>query len=168
MKEKSLGFTLIEIMVVIVVVSILVGAVSLTFPRSTDDLLKEDADRFSELISLFEDEAILESRDLAVAINDSGYSFLSKNKDGKTWNMFSDEPFKPRKLSGKVISKLYLEGDSIKLEDKGKTKPQIIIYSSGEMTPFVYSFGYKNGSQVSIDVDAGGTIKKDYQLEEKN
>ena len=166
MKKKSLGFTLIEIMVVIVIVSILVGAVSLTFPRSTDDLLKEDADRFSELISLFEDEAILESRDLAVAINDSGYSFLSK-KD-KTWSVFSDEPFKPRKLSGKVISKLYLEGDSIKLEDKGKTKPQIVIYSSGEMTPFVYSFGYKNGSQVSIDVDAGGTIKKDYQLEEKN
>jgi len=166
MKEKSLGFTLIEIMIVIVIVSILVGAVSLTFPRSTDDLLKEDADRFSELISLFEDEAILESRDLAVAINDSGYSFLSK--DDKTWSVFSEEPFKPRKLSGKVTSELYLEGVSIKLEDKGKTKPQIVIYSSGEMTPFVYSFGYKNGSQVSIAVDAGGTIKKDYQLEEKN
>ncbi len=166
MKITSRGFTLIEIMVVIVIVSILVGAVSLTFPRSTDDLLKEDADRFSELLYLAQDEAILESRDLAVAINDAGYSFLSKND--QSWTVFSEEPFKPRKLSGKVTSDLYLEGSPIKLESESKTKPQIVIYSSGEMTPFVYTFGYKNGSYVTIDVDAGGTIKKEYHLEKKN
>ena len=165
MKMKSLGFTLIEIMVVIVIVSILVGAVSLTFPRSTDDLLKEDAERFSELLYLAQDEAILQSRDLAIAINDSGYSFLSKND--KSWSEFSEEPFKPKKLSGNPISALDLEGINIKLTNKSKTKPQIVIYSSGEITPFVYSFGYKNASYVSIDVDAGGTIKKDYKFEDK-
>ena len=79
MRKNYQGFTLIEIMVVIVIVSILVGAVSLTFPRSTDDLLKADAEHFSELLYLAQDEAILQSRDLAVAIDDSGYSFLSRN-----------------------------------------------------------------------------------------
>jgi len=166
MRKNYQGFTLIEIMVVVVIVSILVGAVSLTFPRSTDDLLKADAERFSELLYLAQDEAILQSRDLAIAINNSGYSFLSRND--KSWTVFSEEPFAPRTLSGKVESELYLEGTSIKLLTKAKTKPQIVIYSSGEMTPFVYSFGYKNASQVSIDVDAGGTTKKEYKFEDKN
>jgi len=165
MKVKNQGFTLIEIMVVVIIVSILVGAVSLTFPRSTDDLLKEDAERFSEILYLAQDEAILQSRDLAIAIDKSGYSFLSRND--KSWTAFSEEPFAPRKLSAKAESELELEGTPIKLVTKAKTKPQIVIYSSGEITPFVYSFGYKNGSQVSIDVDAGGTTKKEYKFEDK-
>lgn len=165
MHKKSQGFTLIEIMVVIVIVSILVGAVSLTFPRSNDDLLKQDIDRFAELLSLAQDEAILESRDLAIAINDSGYSFLKR--EDKSWQVFEGEPFNPKKLSGNPVSALDLEGTPIKLKDKSKTEPQIVIYSSGEMTPFVYSFGYKNGSYVSIDADAGGTIKKDYKFEDE-
>lgn len=166
MRRNSQGFTLIEIMIVIVIASILVGAVSMSFPRSLDDLLKEDAERFSALLFLAQDEAILQSRDLAIAINDSGYEFLSR--DDKSWMTFSAEPFSPRKLTGNVKAELYLEGTSIKLKTKAKTKPQIVIYSSGEVTPFVYSFGNKNGSQVSIDVDAAGTTKQEYKLEEKN
>ena len=166
MHNKTKGFTLIEIMVVVVIMSIMIGTVLLSFPDTNNDLLKEDAERFTALVSLAQDEAILQSRDLAIAINDSGYSFLSRND--KSWTVFSEEPFTPRELSGKVNSELYLEGTAIKLVKKAKTKPQIVIYSSGEMTPFVYSFGYKNGSQASIDVDAGGTAKKEYKFEDKN
>lgn len=163
MKKKNQGFTLIEIMVVVVIASILVGAVTLSFPRTNDDLLKEDAERFSALLYLAQDEAILQSRDLAIAINDTGYTFLSRSES--TWQGFSEEPFSPRELSGLVEAKLYVEGSSIELKKKDKTKPQIVIYSSGEVTPFSYAFGYKNGSQATIDVDGGGTTKLEYKFE---
>lgn len=164
MKKLSAGFTLIEVMVVVVIMSIMIGTVALTFPNSNNDLLKEDADRFIALVSLAQDEAILQSRSLAIAIDDEGYSFF--RREDKQWSPFQEEPFKARKLSGLVTSELYLEGISIKLKASQKTKAQIVIYPSGEVTPFTYSFGYKNKSNVTIAFDGGGDVKKELNFED--
>ncbi len=165
MQKNVQGFTLIEIMVVVVIISIMVGVVTLSFPDTNRDLLKEDAERFSSLVLLAEDEAILQSRDLALAINDEGYAFFSR--ENKKWQAFSKTPFKPRKLSGLEKPELYLEGVSIQLTKAEKTKPQIVIYSSGEVTPFTYSFGYEGKSKVTLTVDGGGNVKKEFKFEEK-
>lgn len=162
---KSKGFTLIEVMVVVVIMSIMVGTVMLTFPDRNKDLLKEDAERFTTLVSLAQDEAILQSRDLAIAINEDGYEFFSR--ENTSWLPFAEEPFSPRLLSGLVTSELYLEGVDVKLQSQQKTKPQIVIYSSGEITPFSYSFGYKGKSNVTLTFDGGGDAKQEYKFEEE-
>jgi general secretion pathway protein H len=159
-KRKLQGFTLIEIMVVIVVAAILVGAVAFSFPNTGDDMLKEDAERFSALVSLAQDEAILQSRDLALSINSSGYSF--QRREGKTWVGFSEAPFNARKLKGVTQSELFLEGVAIKLKDKAKTKPQIVIYTSGEVTPFSYNLSNQDNSKVTIKVNGVGTIEREF------
>lgn len=155
------GFTLIEVMVVVVIAAILMGAVSMSFPRSGDDLLKEDADRFTALITLMQDEAILQSRDMALAITNTGYEFFSR--EGSSWDTYEEGPFVPRQLRGNVRSQLYVEGLDVELKTSAKTKPQILIYSSGEMTPLTYVLGNPEGSSVTTKIDAVGTIEQTYK-----
>jgi len=164
MNNRHQGFTLIEIMVVVVIASILVGAVTISFPRSGDDLLKEDADRFSALVTLAQDEAILQSRDFSLAINESGYEFY--RRENASWEAYPEGPFIPRKLLGLVQSELFLEGVAIKLKSQQETKPQIVIYSSGEMTPFTYSLGNQNKSNITINIDAVGNIERVFKQDE--
>lgn len=161
MKHQQQGFTLIEIMVVVVIAAILMGAVTLSFPRTGDDLLKEEATRFSALVSLLEDEAILQSRDMAIAINDAGYAFY-QNK-GEVWEKYADRPFVARHLEAGIPSELYIEGIPVQLEKIDKTKPQIVAYTSGEVTPFLYILGDLNHSHFKIEVNPAGNVKQTYQ-----
>jgi len=154
MRRLHKGFTLIEIMVVIVIVAVLISAVALSFPPVGDKLLKENAQRFTALVSLAQDEAILQSTELSVEITQEGYRFF-QNVDN-SWVEFSQTPFKERKLPVEITTEVFLEGISINLKDRDNNKPQIVILSSGEMTPFTYTLQFKNRSKVEMKVDASG------------
>lgn len=162
---KQQGFTLIEIMVVVVIAAILMGAVVISLPKTDDDLLKENANRLTALVALAQDEAILQSRDLALAFNDEGYEFYRRQGGG--WEVFSDGPFVARKLKGFSHSDLTLEGVAIKLKKQAKTKPQILISTSGEMTPFTYILGDPDKSNITIKVNAVGTIEQVFKEDER-
>ncbi len=165
MKIKDQGFTLIEIMVVITIAAIMFGAVILAFPDSSNDRLKEQGRRFSALISLAQDEAILQSQDLAVAMTGSGYSFY--RRFGEVWEVYLDKPFVNRVLGGGIQAEVILEGLSIELPSSQKSKPQIIIYSSGEMTPFSYHLINQEQSKYNIKFDAAGNLEQEYTSNEK-
>lgn len=160
MRKLNKGFTLIEIMVVVVIVAVLISAVALSFPPVGDKLLKENANRFSALMSLAQDEAILQSTELAVEITPTGYSFYQN--EGNSWVSFSDAPFSKRQLPAEISTKLYLDGISIDLKDRDKDKPQVVILSSGEMTPFTYTLQFKDQSEIKLKVDANGEIENTF------
>ena len=158
MKKRQQGFTLIEIMVVVVMAAILMGAVMMSFPQTDKALLKENASRFSALLSLAQDESILQSRDMALAINENGYGYF-RHESGE-WTVYSEGSFVARELMGNISSDLFLEGVAIKLKGKAKAKPQIIISTSGEVTPFRYLLGDPEGDNITIDVNAVGTVEQ--------
>ncbi len=160
MKFKQQGFTLIEIMVVVAIAAIMIGAAVMAFPDSSNDRLKEHGERFSALISLAQDEAILQSQDLAVAISDSDYSFY--RRENSSWVAYSDKPFVARVVDGGIQGELVLEGISIKLLPFNKSKPQIVIYSNGEMTPFSYNFSNEKKSKYTIQFDGAGNLKQEF------
>ncbi len=165
MKNKHQGFTLIEVMVVVVIAAIMMGAVTLSFPDSSNDRLKEHGMRFSALISLAQDEAILQSEDFALSINNSGYSFFRRS--GEAWELYSDKPFGNRKMTVDVKSAVILEGLPIKLKTSEKSKPQIVVYSSGEMTPFTYVLTNQQQSTITLKFDGAGNLERTYKPNEK-
>ena len=164
MKIKGQGFTLIEIMVVITIAAIMMGAAVLAFPDSSTDRLKEQGGRFSALISLAQDEAILQSQDLAIAVNDSGYSFY--RRVDAAWVAYSDKPFVARLVDGGIQAEVILDGISIKLPPLKEAKPQIVIYSNGEMTPFSHNLSNQEKSKYTIEFDGAGNLKQEFVTNE--
>lgn len=160
MKRGASGFTLIEVMIVVVIVAILMGAVAMSIPRDINDLMKEHADRFQVVVNLSKDEAIMQSRELALGFTESGYTFFEFNDSA--WVVKSDGPFKARRLPSNILSQLYLEGVSISLDESVEVKPQVFILSSGEMTPFSYEFQFpEQDKRIRITANAIGDIEQE-------
>lgn len=162
-KALNKGFTLIEIMVVVVIAAVLIGAVTLSFPPVGDKLIKENADRFTALLSLAQDEAILQSTELAIEITPDGYSFY--HNENNSWANLNENPFSKRKLPEQINTELYLDGILIDLIDREESKPQVVILSSGEITPFIYTLQFKDKSKITLNVDANGGVEKTTSLE---
>lgn len=71
------GFTLVEVMVVIVIIAILVTMVSLSMRGDrAGDQLKEEARRLTALLNLLREEAVMRDRDLGFMPTPEGYQFV--------------------------------------------------------------------------------------------
>jgi len=57
---------------------------------------------------------------------------------------------------------LYLDGIPIDFEDRADDKPQVVILSSGEMTPFTYTLQFKDKSDIQLKVNANGDVEKTF------
>jgi general secretion pathway protein H len=147
------GFTLIEMMVVVVIIGIMINYAVLSFgSHSPSEQLNTEATRLKSLIEVAEEEALMRSSLIGVDILEDGYGFLSQ-VEGE-WQPVDDNLFRNRKLPDDVrmtlISGLPTGDDKNQPSDdsknqptgddekKGKKKrtPKIILLNSGEITPF--------------------------------
>jgi general secretion pathway protein H len=85
---KQTGFTLLELLVVMVIMGIMLGAVSLNAMQSVRQRLQVDAQRISILLQLAREEAIVRNRQTAFEVAEHGYQFLVLN-DNK-WERITD------------------------------------------------------------------------------
>ncbi len=73
------GFTLVELMVVVVIIGITLGMVSLNALPSQDQNLQNEAQRIALLLQLARDEAIVRNRLVAFEADAEHYRFLVRN-----------------------------------------------------------------------------------------
>ncbi len=132
------GFTLLELMVVLVIISVILTFVTLTAggdPRA--EQLQRESRRLAALLEMASEEAVLSSQQLAVRFSEESYEFLVLR--GDQWLPLSDDPvLRARTLPEGIELELELEDNpppSLVSEDSDL--PQVFLLSSGEMTPFV-------------------------------
>lgn len=82
------GFTLLELLVVLVVVGVMLGVVSLNAAQSDHQKLQTDAQRLALLFQLARDEAIVRNRPTAFEADEHSYHFLVRN--GNRWEVMND------------------------------------------------------------------------------
>lgn len=95
------GFTLVELMVVLVILGLMASVVILSLPDGRNDL-EQDAQIFAARTAALRDNAILQSRPMAVQVTPSGYSFLERRKGA--WSLLEDKPFRSTNWSEGVTA----------------------------------------------------------------
>ena len=93
--RRHAGYTLVELLVVLVVLGIMLGMVSLSAAPDPRARLMRDAERIETLFALAAEESQLRARSISWRADEKGYAFLLR--DGQEWApMDRDAQFKPR------------------------------------------------------------------------
>jgi general secretion pathway protein H len=174
----SHGFTLIEILVVLVVVGILYSVVVLSLGVIGDDReLQRETRRLGSLLELAGEEAELQGRDFGVEFMRQGYRFVEYDPVFERWGeILGDEVLRERQLAEDLELQLYIEDRRIDLaeeaadtatdedEDAGplldKYAPHGLILSSGDRSPlYVDVLRLSDDTIVRVTIEPDGSIK---------
>lgn len=138
------GFTLLELMVVLVLIGIIFGFAVLSLGGDKlAEAMEQETRRLVMLISLANDEAIIRGDEIAIYFTDTGYSFLVLEPAGWAPAPDEDRLLKEYKLPHGVQLSIEVEGEAPELvppDENNSLSPQVFILSSGEMTPFSATF----------------------------
>jgi len=151
LSSDSLGFTLIEL---VLVLSILAIMVSYALPQNSDlnaRRLKQEEQRLSYLMRQANRQALLEMRHFGLGIAHNTYTFFRLND--KHWQpIHRPALLKPHSLPAAAIFKLKLEGREIQLTKEAVTQPQIFFSSDGQLSAFELSLLYADkGLKLNIN-----------------
>ena len=131
--KRGAGFTLIEILVVLLIVTILVGITVPRLPGFADSADYDlEARRLELLLNMARNEAVLDSIEFGFGPTDEGYTFYRYNDGSQTWQR-GESPFQSRKLPEQLT--LRIKADSSEFSLEGENVPPVLILSSGETTP---------------------------------
>ena len=136
------GFTLIEILVVLLIIGILVTGASLSLGvLGRDSALTKESDRLSALMDYLRDQATLQNREYGLRCFVGGYEFLAYDPRAGQWKRITeDESMRPRRLPTGVTMQVSIEGRDIILpREEAKSDeltPQVMLFSSGDLNLF--------------------------------
>lgn len=173
---RSRGFTLIEILVAVTIVAIVLSVAVLSIGVVGDDRdLRKEARRFIALFDVATDEALFQGREFGIEFLRSGYRFVEYDPVTNQWAaVVGDETLKQWQLPETMTLALVIEEREIRLENEAaeiryderpnasdqEYVPHILIFSSGEATPFTLFFARDiDDSIVRVDGDLLGNLQ---------
>jgi general secretion pathway protein H len=148
-RQPTNGFTLLELLVVLVIIGITLGAVSFNAMPSERQVLQNDAQRIALLLQLARDEAIVRNRPIAFEAEADHYRFLlfEQNK----WQILQrDELLRERKFKRSPVI------FTVSPPSAEQTTPLRIIFGREPVgIPFVLTLAVGD-TQVAIRADGIG------------
>lgn len=167
----SRGFTLVEILVVVVIMAIVVSlAILSVHTGGRDTQLDEESRRIEGLMGLLHERALLEGRDFGMRIEPAAYEFLVYEPRRDLWMALDqDQEYRRRSLPKGVSFQLELDSQVVVIKpiernpssDAPAPGPQLAIAASGEGTPFRLTL-LRDGStaKASVNGDALGKLTR--------
>jgi general secretion pathway protein H len=130
---------MIEMLVVILIIGIIVNLITVNFRGNRPlEELETEVRRFTSLTELALEEALLRSEIIGIAIKEDAYRFLLREQQG--WEPIDDNLFRDRKLPESLRLKLVTEAVFQSVPEQAQNAPDIVLLSSGELTPFELEF----------------------------
>jgi len=177
--RKTAGFTLLEIMLVLVLMGMISVGVVMTLPSSGSTTKGSEwyAQRFSRLLQLAEDQALILNAELGIEFNEHSFTFVIYDYKSKKWLPLVNDRINGNVVIPETITAQYNLDDNVwgeleTLQNSNNNStlfdqessfqandfyPHVFIMSSGEVTPFNYQFTNNDDQQSTVIVKVAMT-----------
>lgn len=147
-KPRHGGFTLLELLVVLVVIGVMVSMAVLSFGVLGRDRQAEDESRrFWTVLKQAREESELQVEDLGIFVSTGAYEYLRFDSRKNEWQPIEgDELLAQRELPEGLRFRLRLESREVVLkpslpqrgdkDENQKNPPHVMVLSSGDVSPF--------------------------------
>ncbi|WP_299495853.1 type II secretion system minor pseudopilin GspH [uncultured Shewanella sp.] len=189
---RQKGFTLMEVLLVVLLMGLAAAAVTLSMGGAGKDrALEKTAQQFMQSVELVLDETVMSGDFVGIVVEPDNYQFVLY-AEGKWQPLENDRLLSEREMDPGVEMTLIVEGLPLVQDDEEKgsaftddgpfiektdeekkkfPEPQILLFPSGEMSAFELTFSGRDDSGNYIDVkvigDAFGRVVLGRENDEK-
>ena len=144
-RRRAAGFTLLELLVVLVIAGLTLGMVSFNAMPSERQILQKESQRIALLLQLARDEAIVRNRPIAFEADEKGYHFLMREEN--VWNLLTQDDllrqreFQRPPVTVSITPPLQRAGLRVIFGREPVDKPFVLTLSTGESSVAIKADG---------------------------
>jgi general secretion pathway protein H len=155
--RDNAGFTLIEVLIVVVLISIIMATIVGSFAGvDREQEAQGIAARVALRIEMARDRAIQSNREWGVHVEQDSISFSTYDTPNEEWVARQERAFAQDNTDLDLTFNLDVELYPGMEETTDKDFPQIVLFSSGEVTPFTLEMGSTNSTTSHWQVSSDG------------
>lgn len=141
------GFTLIEVLIVIFIISIVTSVALLSIGHNENKKIETFTNELTQVVSLAEEQAMLQPVILGIAFQENSFQFLryehDKDEKESRWIPLNDNVLGKHEIPQGVNVEVKVQHVNMAEVKEKINVPQIIFSTNGDITPFTIRVGKK-------------------------